>query len=91
ITISKGGNNYLVMANTNRPVMRVKYKSIEDFAGSLTEPIKESYSTAGVDFVTLPVVNVVQMDNLDDTQVVVLQRSSNCDLDLYTAITDRWL
>ncbi|MBC7903040.1 MAG: hypothetical protein H7Y27_06440, partial [Gemmatimonadaceae bacterium] len=67
ITISKGGNNYLVMANTNRPVMRVKYKSIEDFAGSVTEPIKESYSTAGVDFVTLPVVNVVQMDKLDDT------------------------
>jgi hypothetical protein len=91
ITMKKGDDTYLVMSNSNRPVMRIKYKSIAAYEGTLTEPIKESYGTAGVDFVTLPVVNVLQMDKLDDTQVLVLQRRGNGDLDLWTARSDRWL
>ena len=88
ITVSNKDNSYLVMANSSRPVMRVNYKKIATFEGSLTEPIKESFSTAGVDFVTLPVVSVLQMDKLDDTRVLILQRKSNGDLDLST-LTDR--
>lgn len=84
LTFKKGDNSYLVMANSNRPVMRVKYKSIETFEGSLSQPVKESFGTEGVDFVTLPVVNVLQMDKLDDTQLLVLQRRGNGDLDLWT-------
>jgi hypothetical protein len=91
VTMKKGDDTYLIMSNSNRPVMRVKYKSIAAYEGTLTEPIKESYATAGVDFVTLPVVNVLQMDKLDDTQVLVLQRRGNGDLDLWTARSDRWL
>ena len=90
LTFKKGDESFLIMANSSRPVMRVKYASIETFAGSLTEPIKESYATAGVDFVTLPVVNVQQMDILDDSKILVLQRKVNGDLDLYTASSDRW-
>jgi hypothetical protein len=89
ITIKKGDNTFLIMANSNRPVMRVKYKSIETYEGSLTAPLKENFSTAGVDFVTLPVVNVLQMDKLDGSQVLVLQRRSNGDLDLWT-LNDRY-
>jgi len=89
ITFKKGDNTYLVMANTNRPVMRVKYKNIEAYAGSLTEQVKESFSTAGVDFVTLPVVGTLQMDKLDDGKILVLQRRSSGDLDLVTL--DDWL
>jgi hypothetical protein len=89
ITMKKGDETFLLMANSARPVMRVKYKSLETYAGSLIEPVKESYATAGVDFVTLPTVNVVQLDKLDDTQVVVLQRKVNGDLDLWTG-SDRW-
>jgi hypothetical protein len=90
LSFRKGDESFLVMANSSRPVMRVKYSSIENFAGSLTEPIKESYGTAGVDFVTLPVVNVQQLDILDDSKILVLQRKGNGDLDLYTASTERW-
>lgn len=88
ITVINKDNSYLVMANSSRPVMRVNYKNIATYEGSLTEPIKESFATAGVDFVTLPVVNVLQMDKLDDSNVLVLQRKSNGDLDLST-LTDR--
>ena len=90
IAVKKGDEQFLVMANSNRPVMRVKFKNIETYAGSLTEPIKESFSTAGVDFVTLPVVNVLQMDKLDDGNMLLLQRRSNGDLDLWTAPASRW-
>jgi hypothetical protein len=84
ITVKKGDNSFLVMANSSRPVMRVNYNKIAKYEGSLTEKVQESFSTAGVEFVTLPVVNVLQMDKLDDTKVLVLQRKSNGDLDLST-------
>jgi len=84
ITVKKGDNSFLVMANSSRPVMRVNYKKIAAYEGSLTEQVKESFSTAGVDFVTLPVVGVLQMDKLDDSKVLILQRKSNGDLDLST-------
>ncbi len=88
---NKEGNAYLFMANTNRPVMRINYKSIATYEGTLTEPLKENYGTAGVNFVSLPTVNVLQMDKLDETQVLVLQRKATGDLDLWTAKADRWL
>ena len=84
ITVNKGDNSYLVMANTSRPLMRVSYKKIATYEGSLTQKVQESFSTAGVEFVTLPVVSVLQMDKLDDSKVLVLQRKSNGDLDLST-------
>ena len=89
ITLKKGDESILLMANSSRPVMRVKYKNLESYAGSLTEPVTESYATAGVNFVTLPVVNVLHLDKLDDSQVVLLQRKANGDLDLWSS-GDRW-
>jgi hypothetical protein len=90
VSVQKGGNNYLLMANSNRPVFKVKYKSIETFEGALTEPVSENFATAGVNFVSLPAVNVLQMDKLDGTQVLVLQRRANGDLDLWT-MSDRFI
>jgi hypothetical protein len=91
VTMKKGDDLYLFMSNSNRPIMRVRYKNIATYEGSLTEPIKESYGVAGVEMTNLPVVNVLQMDKLDDTQVIVVQRRGNGDLDLWTARADRWL
>lgn len=85
ITMTKGGETYLLMSNSNRPVFKVKYKSIEAFQGSITTPVEENFATAGVDFIQLPVTNVLQLDKLDDTQFVLLQRRANGDLDLWTA------
>ena len=85
ITMSKGDETFLFMSNSSRPVFKVKYKSIEAFQGSITTPVEENFATAGVDFISLPVTNVLQLDKLDDTQFVVLQRRANGDLDLWTA------
>lgn len=90
ISMTKGGETFLIMSNSNRPVFKVKYKTIEDFQGSITTPVVENFATAGVDFIQLPVTNVLQLDKLDESQFVVLQRRANGDLDLWTA-SERYL
>jgi hypothetical protein len=82
INMKKGNDLFLIIANSNRPVMKVKYKDIETFEGALTTPVNEPYSSAGVPYVSFPWVNVLQLDKLDDTQFVLLQRSVNGDLNL---------
>lgn len=88
ITMTKNGERYLLMSNSNRPVFKVKYKTIEEYQGSLTTPVAEPYATEGVEFVSLPMVNVLQLDKLDDAQILVLQRRANGDLDLFAS--SRW-
>ncbi|GAB3925712.1 hypothetical protein [Larkinella terrae] len=90
VTMKKGDDSFLVMANSSRPVFKVKYKNIEVYQGALTTPVEESFATAGVQFVSLPVTNVIQLDKLDDTRMVMLQRRSNGNLDLWTS-SDRYL
>lgn len=85
ITVKKGGDAFLIMANSNRPVFKVKYKSIEAFQGSITTPVEESFATSGVDFISLPVTGVLQLEKLDDSQFIMVQRRTNGDLDLWTA------
>lgn len=90
VTMTKGGESYLMMSNSARPVFKVKYKNIEAYQGSLTTHVAESFATAGVDFVSLPVTNVIQMDKLDNTRMILLQRRSNGSLDLWTS-SERYL
>ena len=90
ITMKKGGESFLLMSNSSRPVFKVKYKSIESYQGSLTTPVAENFGTAGVEFVSLPVANVLQMEKLDESQFLILQRKANGDLDLWTA-NERYL
>jgi hypothetical protein len=85
ITMTKGGESFLIMSNSNRPVFKVKFKSIESYQGNITTPVEESFATAGVYFISMPVVNVFQLDKLDESQFILLQRRPNGDLDLWTA------
>ncbi|MBC7920590.1 MAG: hypothetical protein H7Z75_05810 [Ferruginibacter sp.] len=90
VTMKKGNESFLFMANSNRPVFKVKYQSIAAYQGALTSPVEENSATAGVDFVSLPVTNVIQLDKLDDTRMILLQRRTNGNLDLWTS-NDRFL
>jgi len=90
ITMEKEGENYLLMANSNRAVMKITFTDLAAYQASLTKPVKERAATAGVDYISLPMVNVLQMDKLDETQFVIIQRKSNGDLNLSTS-NNRWL
>ena len=84
ITMKKDNDLFLIIANSDRPVMKVKYKDIESYQGSLTTQVKELFSTAGVPYISFPFTGVVQLDKLDDTQFIFLQRRSNGELNLRT-------
>jgi hypothetical protein len=81
ITLKANNENVLVMSNTKNPVAKVDYKNIASFEGTLTAPVK---STAGVNFTATPMTNVLQMDKLDDTQIVMVQKKANGNVDLWT-------
>ncbi|EAZ82956.2 hypothetical protein [Algoriphagus machipongonensis] len=84
LNVEKDGKSYLVMANSNRPVFRVNFEDIESFEGSLTEPVPDNFATEGVDFVSMPLTNVQQLDKMDDGTMIILQRKSNGSLDLWS-------
>ena len=88
ITIEKDGKPFFLMSNTNRPVMRIDYDAITNYSSELTEPIK-GYGTDGVPYISLPMVNVLQLDNLDANNIVYLQRSAGGKLNLISRPTKR--
>jgi len=90
IVMEKEGKSYLLMANSNRAVMKIDLTDVSGFSGSLTERVEERGGTAGVDFIALPFVNVLQLDTLDDENFVMLQRQADGNLQLWTS-SNRWL
>jgi hypothetical protein len=82
IWLKEGNQNFLVMANTNRPAVKVSYDDIKQFQGSLTQPIPGS---GGTTFTKLPYEKVLQLDKLDDGRAVVIQKSAAGDVDLWTS------
>ena len=81
-TITKGNETFLVMANTAKPVAVVNYKNIAAFEGTLTEKVP---GIAGTSFVQIPsLTKVLQMDKLDNTQMIIIQKKENGSIDLFT-------
>ncbi len=90
ISYEKEGSTYFLMSNSNRPVMRIKYDDIANFKDTMTEPVTVFGEAAGVAYDNLPFPYVLQMDNLDDTHVIYLQRLADGDLKLRTRTT-KWM
>ncbi|MGV6832213.1 MAG: hypothetical protein ACWA5P_11715 [bacterium] len=90
IEMTKDGQRYLLMANTNRALMKFKVSDIEGFNSTLTTRVAERAGTAGIDFINLPFVNVQQLDKLNEETFVFIQRGSNGKLALRTS-SNRWL
>ena len=84
ITYKKEDKTYLLLANSNRALMKIDPKDIESFDQAMTERIAKRGGTEGVDFIALPFVNVQQLANYDDS-VLLLQRKANGSLDLFLA------
>jgi hypothetical protein len=90
IELENEGKRYILLANSSRALMKIKVADIEKFNGSLTTPVEERSATAGVDFIALPFVNVLQLDKLEGNSFVMLQRTADGDLVLKKG-SSRWL
>jgi hypothetical protein len=82
IWLKEDSQSYLVMANTNRPAVKVSYNDIKSFQGSLTQQMP---TFGGTNFTKLPFEKVLQLDKLDDGRAVVMQKKANGDVDLWTS------
>ncbi len=76
IEIENEGNRYLLIANTNRPLMKMDFTDLEAYEDVLTTPVTKKGATAGVAYVNLPYVNVQQLDKLDNTFLMIQRESS---------------
>lgn len=82
IIYTKAGQDYLLMANTARGVMKIKLdKSEMAAAESINSKID---GTAGVSFETLEYKNVVQMDKLTEDHAILLVADSPEKMNLQT-------
>lgn len=88
IHIENDGESYFLMNNSSRPVMKVSVAEVAAYKDYLTEPVKGNSETAGVDYISLPYVNVLQMDKYGD-QVLMLQRTADGDLVLFSTDKNR--
>ncbi len=80
VVYKKGDQNYLLMANDARGVMKLKLNKSEfDAAKSIDTKID---GTAGVSYETLPYENVVQLDKLDEGHAVMLVAQASGSVDL---------
>jgi hypothetical protein len=82
ITMEKGANQYVIIANTSRNVMKIKLSDIEKFQGSLSAPVTEPAGTDGIPFISLPFVQVQQLAKYSDDKFVMLQRNAKGELTL---------
>ncbi len=88
IVYSKGGEDRVLIANSNLPMMILKTADIASFDGELTtEP--DGY-IAGVPYEVRSGTGITQMDRLGDDAIVMLQRMSNGKLQLATWSTERF-
>ena len=90
ISYKKEGKQYFLMSNSNRPVMRLDYEDIANFKETLTEPVTEFAVATGVPYDNLPFPYVQQMDNLDDSHVLYIQRTGSGELVLRSRST-KWM
>ena len=84
IAYKNNDKDYLLIANSNRTLMKIDPDDIEKQKMGLTDPVKERNATDGVKYVAISQVGVQQIDNLNSANVLVLQRMSDGSLNLRT-------
>ena len=90
IAYKKGGKEYILIANTRRPLMRIDPADIAKQHDGLTTPIPDDGVTAGVPYKPLPSSGIQQIDNFNDEFVLALQRNPGGTLDL-VSLSVKWL
>ena len=84
IAYKNNDKDFLLIANTNRTLMKIDPEDIEKQKIGLTDRVKERNATDGVKNIAISQVGIQQIDNLDSGNVLVLQRMADGSLNLRT-------
>lgn len=82
IAYENNGKEFILMANSNRALMKIDPDDIVKQKEGITTPVEERYGTSGIPFIAVNQVNVQQIDNLNDVYIIALQRMGNGSLNL---------
>ncbi len=78
----KAGDDYLLMSNTAKAMIRINPEDIKAQKEGLTKPLEPGQYAVGLKHDVLSAVGVTQIDNLNDDHVLILQRMPNGELSL---------
>lgn len=81
VPVSGGSGEALYIANSSYSVMRVNPQQFNS-QPHLDSPLDDGEHTKGVEFETLPHENVLHLDNLNDSHLVMLQEGEDGTVDL---------
>ncbi len=74
ISYEKDGKPFILIANSNRTLMKIDPNDIASFEKSLDQKVPSS-DTDGVKFLSIAQIGIQQLDNFDENNVLVIQRS----------------
>ena len=78
IVYTKAGKDYILMSNNSRGVMKMSTENLNSY-----KPITTPQSaTAGIPYTTLDLKGVDQLDKIDNSTAVVLQRTDAGSVDI---------
>ena len=89
ISYEKEDEIFILLANSSRALMKIDPSKISAYKDYLKDPVKENSGTAGVEFLSMPYVNVQQLDDYNQQFVIAIQRKANGSLDLSTISKNR--
>lgn len=82
VRYESGGREYFMMSNSAKALIRIDAANISKQEKGLTEPLPDGQYTAGLPHDVLSSVGITQIDNLNASNIMTLQRRPNGNLDL---------
>jgi hypothetical protein len=84
------GQEMILIANSDRTLMRLDPTQVAS-APALTTPVRQAFQPAGVGYLPISSFGVVQLDRLNSTNVVVLQRTAEDGTLQVNSLQTKWL
>jgi hypothetical protein len=90
ITYKQKDKEYILMSNTSKALIKIDPMDIPKIREGLTEPLKDGEYAVGLHHSVLSRVGITQIDNLNDSHILALQRMPNGNLNL-TSYANDWM
>ncbi len=78
----RNGQDFLMMSNSNKTLIRIDVAEIPKIKEGFTEPMPDGQYTIGLPHDVISGQGITQIDNLNDSNILILQRQPNGNLDL---------
>lgn len=90
ILVSRKGEEFVLIANSNRTVYKIKVSDLEK-SQPLTTAVTDIFVSSGTPYVATGYIGVLQIDNLNKNHVAAIQRNIETGALNLVSIQKRWL